>query len=140
MALVPCLLYYQFYVSSDKKKLSLFALMRSADLFLGVPWNICSCSLLLYIVAHCTNLEPYEVKLQFVDCHVYSNHIEAAKTQMERKPFQFPRLKPFRMSSDEMKSAIGMNSKHEFTLSTTDFEMENNTYVAHPPIKAEMAV
>lgn len=150
MALVPCLFYYQFYVSTNNNKLSLFALMRSADLFLGVPWNICSCSLLLYIVAHCTGLEAYEVKLQFVDSHMYANHLAAVREQIIRKAVAFPMLEPFQMSPEQMRTSVGMcatnmsatadeaEQLNKFTLDTKDFQLSH--YIAHPAIRAEMAV
>tara|TARA_A100001015_G_scaffold172751_1_gene191995 strand:+ start:10569 stop:11372 length:804 start_codon:yes stop_codon:yes gene_type:complete len=90
MALMPCHILFQFYVHD--KKLSCQVYQRSADLFLGLPFNITSYSLLTYMIAHQTNLEPCELIWIGGDCHIYMNHLQQVKKQLERKPFLLPRL------------------------------------------------
>lgn len=92
MALPPCHAFVQFYVSGDGKKLSCQLYQRSADLFLGVPFNIASYSCLLIMMAHVCNLEPGEFIHTFGDVHIYTNHIEQIKTQLTRTPLQLPKL------------------------------------------------
>jgi len=124
MALPPCHCFFQFYVNGDKLSLSMY--QRSADMFLGVPFNIASYSLLLSLVAHVTNLKPFEFIHFLGDTHIYVNHIEAVKEQLSREEYPLPTLwlNPDKRDIDE------------FTVD--DIRLEN--YVHHPPIKAEMAV
>lgn len=86
-----CHTLFQFYVSGDKLSLQLY--QRSADLMLGVPFNIASYSLLLMMVAQVTGLRPYEFVHTFGDVHIYSNHVEGAKIQLEREPRPLPTMK-----------------------------------------------
>lgn len=86
-----CHTLFQFYVSGDKLSLQLY--QRSADLMLGVPFNIASYSLLLMMVAQVTGLRPYEFVHTFGDVHIYSNHVEGAKLQLEREPRTLPTMK-----------------------------------------------
>lgn len=93
MALPPCHAFVQFYVSSDNKKLSLQLYQRSADLFLGVPFNIASYSLLLMMVAQVCGLQPYEMVHTFGDMHIYNDHIDLIKQQLAREPRALPKVR-----------------------------------------------
>ncbi len=92
MALPPCHAFVQFYVSNDNKKLSLQLYQRSADLFLGVPFNIASYSLLLMMVAQVCGLQPYEMVHTFGDMHIYNDHIDLIKEQLAREPRALPKV------------------------------------------------
>ena len=124
MALPPCHAFFQFFVANNK--LSLLMYQRSCDMFLGVPFNIASYSLLLHMVAQVTNLKPAEFIHILADAHIYHNHFEQVKEQLSRKPFPLPRL----WLNPEIKNI------DDFTME--DIKLEN--YNFHPPIKAEMAV
>jgi len=124
MALPPCHAFFQFFVA--EKKLSLLMYQRSCDMFLGVPFNIASYSLLLNIVAQVTNLKAGEFVHTLGDAHIYHNHIEQVKEQLKRKPFPLPTLK------------LNPNIKNIYGFKMEDIELLNYHY--HPPIKAEMAV
>ncbi|UBH07584.1 thymidylate synthase [Macrococcus armenti] len=123
MALPPCHTMFQFYVNDNKLSCQLY--QRSADVFLGVPFNIASYSLLTHLVARECGLEVGEFIHTFGDAHIYSNHIEAVKTQLERDSYDAPTLK---INSD----------KDIFNLEYEDLEIIN--YTAHPAIKAPIAV
>ena len=123
MALPPCHILCQWYVSSDNK-LSLQMYQRSGDSFLGVPFNIFSYSMLIYMVAHITGKKPGKLIHIIGDFHIYDNHIEQVKEQISRKPYSFPTLKIKR----------SVNNINDFKLN--DFEIEN--YNCHSQIKAEM--
>ena len=92
MALPPCHAFFQFYVSADGKRLSCQLYQRSADLFLGVPFNIASYSLLLAMVAQVCGYEPYEFVHTFGDAHIYLDHIDQIKEQLSREPKKLPKL------------------------------------------------
>jgi thymidylate synthase len=104
MALPPCHLLYQFLPNIAKGELSLSMTQRSADFFLGVPFNIASASLLLHIVARLTGFKPKWVNLTFNDAHIYVNHLDQVKEQLSREPRGLPRLavNPLMMPSYEL--------------------------------------
>lgn len=124
MALPPCHILFQFYVSGNKLSCQLY--QRSADIFLGVPFNIASYSLLLMMVAQVTGLEPSEFIHTIGDGHIYSNHIEQVKTQLSREPRKLPRM--------EINPAI----KDIFAFTYNDFTLTE--YNPHPHIKGQIAV
>ncbi|NNM46033.1 thymidylate synthase [Knoellia koreensis] len=123
MALPPCHTMFQFYVADGKLSCQLY--QRSADIFLGVPFNIASYALLTMIVAQLTDLEPGEFVHTLGDAHLYSNHLDQARLQLTREPLPLPTMKIAR------KDAID-----DFDLE--DFELIG--YEAHPSIKAPIAV
>ena len=124
MALPPCHMFFQFFVLNNKLSLQMY--QRSCDMFLGVPFNIASYSLLLHIVSQATNLKPYEFIHTLGDCHIYSNHFNQVKEQLARKPFPLPQLK------------LNPGIKNIDNFKIEDIELAN--YQHHPPIKAPMAV
>lgn len=123
MALAPCHLLFQCYVANGK--LSLQVYQRSADLFLGVPFNLASYSLLLHMLAQQTDLTAGDMIWTGGDCHIYSNHFEQVKTQLSRSVYDFPQL--------ELKQA-----KDLYSYSFSDITINN--YQHHPTIKAPIAV
>jgi thymidylate synthase len=124
MALPPCHLLFQFYVA--KNKLSCQSYQRSADSFLGVPFNIASYSLLTHMIAQQCDLEVGEFIWTGGDCHIYSNHLEQVNLQLSREPFPLPTLNLKRKPTSL------------FDYQFEDFEIIN--YQAHPHIKAEVAI
>jgi thymidylate synthase len=124
MALPPCHCLFQFYVANGRLSCQLY--QRSADIFLGVPFNIASYGLLTHMVAHVTRLKPGEFIHTLGDAHLYLNHVEQAREQLKRQPLPLPRLIIRRDVSD-----IG-----EFRYD--DFEIAN--YQSHPHIAAPIAV
>jgi thymidylate synthase len=124
MALPPCHLLFQFYVANGKLSCQLY--QRSADIFLGLPFNIASYSLLTMMVAEACDLEPGEFVLTLGDAHLYSNHFEQARLQLSREPLKLPRMK------------INPAVRSIFDFDYSDFELVG--YEAHPHIKAEVAV
>ncbi len=124
MALPPCHILFQFYVADGKLSCQLY--QRSADIFLGVPFNIASYSLLLHMMAKELNLIPGDFVHTLGDAHIYKNHIEQVKTQLKRKPFALPSL------------TINPEVKSIFDYQYEDFKIEN--YEAHPHIKGAIAV
>jgi thymidylate synthase len=124
MALPPCHLLFQFYVSEGRLSCQLY--QRSADVFLGVPFNIASYSLLTYMVAQVCNLEVGEFVHTFGDLHLYNNHIEQARLQMTREPYPLPRME------------INPEIKSLFDFEYGDFNLVD--YISHPHIKAEVSV
>jgi thymidylate synthase len=126
MALPPCHAFVQFYVSPDGKKLSCQLYQRSADLFLGVPFNIVSYSLLTMMLAQVCDLEVGELIHTFGDLHIYSNHIEQINLQLTRETRALPIMK------------INPNIKNILDFKYTDFELIN--YDPHPLIKGKVSV
>lgn len=124
MALPPCHLLFQFYVANNK--LSCKLIQRSADVFLGVPFNIASYSLLTHIVAQQCNLEVGEFIWSGGDCHIYTNHFEQVDLQLTRTPYASPQL------------VINRKPDSIFDYHFEDFDIIN--YEAHPHIKATVAV
>ncbi len=124
MALPPCHLLFQFYVASGRLSCQLY--QRSADVFLGVPFNIASYSLLTMMIAQVCDLQPGEFIHTFGDVHLYLNHIEQARLQLTRQPYPLPQMK------------INPLVKSIFDFKYEDFELIN--YQAHPHIKAEVSV
>jgi thymidylate synthase len=124
MKLMPCHALFQFYVADGKLSCQLY--QRSADVFLGVPFNIASYALLTMMVAQVCGLEPGEFVHTFGDVHLYSNHLEQARLQLTRKPLALPvmRINP------EVRDIFGFDH--------SDFNLEN--YESHPAIKAPVAV
>jgi thymidylate synthase len=124
MALPPCHCLFQFYVANGRLSCQLY--QRSADIFLGVPFNIASYALLTYMVAHVCDLEPGDFIHTFGDAHIYKNHIEQVKLQMEREPRPLPNL------------IINPDVKDIFEFKFEDFSLEN--YDPHPHIKGAVSV
>ena len=124
MALPPCHCLFQFYLANNKLSCQLY--QRSADAFLGVPFNIASYSLLMHMVAHVLNFEVGDFVYTVGDLHLYKNHIDQAKTQILRKPYELANLKINREIDDI------------FSFVYEDFEIVN--YKAHPHIKGAIAV
>ncbi|MBS1269334.1 MAG: Thymidylate synthase [Gammaproteobacteria bacterium] len=124
MALPPCHTLFQFYVVHGKLSCQLY--QRSADVFLGVPFNVASYALLTIMIAKATGLSPGEFIHTFGDAHLYSNHLGQAETQLQRKPFPLPGMQ------------IEDRDQGIFEFEYGDFRLEN--YKCHPRLKADIAV
>jgi len=124
MALAPCHAFFQFYVADGKLSCQLY--QRSADIFLGVPFNIASYALLTMMIAQVCSLEVGDFVHTFGDAHLYSNHMEQVATQLARDPFALPTMK------------INPDIKNIFDFKFEDFELCN--YECHPGIRAPIAI
>lgn len=124
MALMPCHSLFQFYVAEGKLSCQLY--QRSADVFLGVPFNIASYALLTLMIAQVCDLQPGDFIHTFGDVHLYNNHIEQAQLQLTREFFPLPQMK------------LNPQVKDIFSFNFEDFTLEN--YQFHPAIKAPVAV
>ncbi len=124
MALMPCHAFFQFYVADGKLSCQLY--QRSADLFLGVPFNIASYAALTLMVAHVCNLRPGEFVHTFGDTHLYLNHLEQAREQLSRQPRALPRM------------ILNPDVRNLFDFRYEDFNLVG--YEPHPAIKAPVAV
>lgn len=126
MALPPCHTLMQFYVSSDKKYLSCQLYQRSADTFLGVPFNIASYALLTCMLAQVCGYEPKEFIHTIGDAHMYKNHFDVVKTQIEREPLPLPRL------------VLNKDIDNLFDFKIEDIKLEG--YQSHGPLKGKVSV
>ena len=124
MALPPCHAFFQFYVAQGRLSCQLY--QRSADVFLGVPFNIASYALLTHMIAQQCNLAPGEFVWTGGDCHLYLNHLEQVNTQLARDPYPLPQL------------AIRRRAPSIFEYTFEDFEILD--YRCHPAIKAPVAI
>jgi thymidylate synthase len=124
MNLPPCHLLFQFYVNEGRLSCQLY--QRSADIFLGVPFNIASYALLTMMVAQVTGLKPGDFVHTFGDAHIYDNHLDQVNLQLSRTPFPLPQMK------------INQEVKSIFDFKYDDFELVN--YQSHPHIKGDVSV
>jgi len=124
MALPPCHILFQFYVADGRLSCQLY--QRSADIFLGVPFNIGSYALLTMMIARSTGLKPGDFVHTLGDAHIYLNHVEQVKLQLTRKPFKLPEM------------IINPDINDIFNFRYEDFKLVD--YVAHPNIKGEISV
>jgi len=124
MALPPCHILFQFYVAEGRLSCQLY--QRSADIFLGVPFNIASYALLTMMIARSTGLNPGDFVHTLGDAHIYLNHVEQVKLQLTRKPFKLPEM------------IINPEVNDIFNFRYEDFKLVD--YVAHPHIKGEISV
>ncbi len=124
MALPPCHILFQFYVADGRLSCQLY--QRSADIFLGVPFNIASYALLTLMMAQVCSLKPGDFVHTFGDAHIYLNHVDQVNLQLSRKPFPLPEMK------------LNPDIKDIFDFRFEDFELVN--YQAHPTIKGEISV
>jgi len=144
MCLPPCHMFFQFFVAEGRLSLSMY--QRSCDMFLGVPFNISSYSLLLSLISQITRLEPHEFVLTLGDAHVYNNHVEQLETQMERDPYRLPQL----WIDPDLTSLDAVVDRYRWILRQVDKGGKPAEYLDrvatlldyqhHPAIKAPLAV
>lgn len=126
MALPPCHMLMQFYVSSDGKRLSCQLYQRSADVFLGVPFNIASYALFTHLIAQSIGLEVGDFVHTLGDAHIYNDHIEQVEIQRTREPLKLPKIK------------LNPNVKSLYDFTYEDIELFD--YVSHPALKGKVSV
>ncbi len=124
MALAPCHAFFQFYVAEGRLSCQLY--QRSADIFLGVPFNIASYALLTMMIAQVCDLAPGDFVHTFGDAHIYLNHLEQVQTQLSRQPYPLPQMK----LNPEVRNILDFRYE--------DFELSG--YQCHPPIRAPIAI
>lgn len=124
MRLPPCHTMFQFDATKGKLRLQLY--QRSSDVFLGLPFNIAQYALLLHIVAHVTGLQARELIISIGNAHLYNNHLDAAREQIQRRPYKFPKLE------------ITGNAKDIDSFTASNFVLKD--YQAHPHIKADLVI
>jgi len=128
VALMPCMMTYNFYVDTKNKKLNLSMYIRSSDTLLGYPWNVAYSSLLVYMICNLegVNLTPGELLISTCDQHIYKNHLPVVQKLIKRKPYPFPKL------------IVKRKVKKITDYKLVDFLLVN--YQSHPYIKARMAI
>ena len=130
MCLEPCHVLYQFYVDAEGGlRCSMY--QRSADFFLGVPFNIASCALLTSILADISGLKPREVIISFGDAHIYEEHADVVRTQLTRTPYPYPTLRL-------KQSGIGTLDIDDYLARVTAEDFVVEKYTSHPALKARM--
>lgn len=136
MSLEPCHVLYQFIADTTKRELHLMMYQRSADMFLGVPFNIASCALFLSLVAHLTGYTPRWFKHSMGDVHIYEDHVDQVRLQLSREHHPLPRL----VINDRIPrfDATSFDPTWIERVEPADFTLDG--YVSHPAIKARMAV
>jgi thymidylate synthase len=134
MALPPCHMIFQFFVTNGKLSLHMF--QRSCDMFLGVPFNIASYALMLHIVAKMTDLEADELILTFGDVHIYHDHFDAVKEQLSREPYTLPSL----WINPDIKSLEDIDVSRLSSPENVTELVRLENYKFHPTIKAKMSV
>ena len=134
MALPPCHMIFQFFVTDGKLSLHMF--QRSCDMFLGVPFNIASYAIMLSLVSQMTSLEPDELILTLGDAHIYHDHFDAVKEQLAREPFPLPKL----WINPEIKSLADIDVSKLLVQEDIYKMVKLENYQHHPPIKAKMSV
>ncbi len=134
MALPPCHMIFQFFVTDGKLSLHMF--QRSCDMFLGVPFNIASYAIMLSLVSQMTSLEPDELILTLGDAHIYHDHFDAVKEQLAREPFPLPKL----WINPEIKSLADIDVSKLLVPEDIYKLVKLENYQHHPPIKAKMSV
>ena len=130
MCLNPCHVMYQFYCDPEKKQMSVHMYQRSADVFLGLPFNIASTATFLHLMCYMTGYQPKDVVVSLGDAHIYSNHVEQCHTQLEREPYDWCQL------SIQPENDRVIENIEDFKYS----ELKLINYKSHKTIKAEMAV
>ena len=134
MALPPCHMIFQFFVTEGKLSLHMF--QRSCDMFLGVPFNIASYAILLHLVAQMTGLVPDELILTLGDAHIYHDHFDAVKEQLAREPFPLPKL----WVNPNIKSLADIDVSRLLVPDDVYKLVKLENYQHHPAIKAKMSV